>query len=243
MSTTYWLILVTTATILTFYRRYVNKNANEMVEIQNTNLTHSWTKFRIQKLNICSLWNIVKQNLVWNNLNSLFWTKSLNTKTFGVDLTVETTGNIYNCVIYKKEWDIWNQLPKTGQNRDTKGGMGKCWSLHRGSSDHSQSLWIHLWSWSSEASCHRRHSFVLAVYKSWHYHLLLWISLRNLRQAGRSAHPFNHCPCRRFSILPLWVVVNNLGSLFIDLRCQVIFDVSHVSNLVLHHCRWHHMLS
>lgn len=49
---------------------------------------------------------------------------------------------------------------------------------------------------------------------------------------------FRTSPCRLlFSILPFWAVRNNLGSFFIDLGCQVVFDMSHISNLVLHHCR------
>lgn len=48
----------------------------------------------------------------------------MNTKTFGVGC--ETTGGIYKCVIYKKEWDTWNlPFPKMGKNRE---GETQKWS-------------------------------------------------------------------------------------------------------------------
>lgn len=136
--------------------------------------------------------------------------------------------------------------------RERESGVKKCWYFNRGCLNHGQRLWTPLQGQSPEAfiPSHRwRHSYgwPLTVNKSWRgtshcesqtggEETSAWSST-----SMRSLQPFNHpgqvpVACL-FSILPFWAVINKLGSLFVNLRCQVVFYMSHISNLVLHHCK------
>lgn len=85
-------------------------------------------------------------------------------------------------------------------------------------------------------------SFIRLTESKLTQHVPLWrADIRDLSDQSEITSAFQSLrtsPSRQlFSILPFWAVRNNLGSFFINLGCQVVFDVSHISNLVLHHCR------
>lgn len=105
-----------------------------------------------------------------------------------------------------------------------------------------------VWSTASrsEASSHHRYGWPLVKADTTPpaVNLIRQEDIRNLKvisehhEITSALQSLRTSPSRLLSsILPFWAFRNNLRSLFIDLRCQVVFHVSHISNLVLHHCR------
>lgn len=158
-----------------------------------------------------------------------------------------TKRSIYKCIIYKHDGIVEICFPILGRNRDRDKVEWKSAEIYGGAvrttasySEHFRGQALKLLSHYTDGINHMADSWLLIQVdmapplirqekKPQSYHRPPWDHFSPSITQDKSQSP-------AFSLFSLFGL-RNLGSLFIDLRCQVVFHMSHISNLVLHHCK------
>lgn len=174
-----------------------------------------------------SVWNYV-QLLSTNVRNNKQYWKQLESFILDWNQRIQkhwswlTKRSIYKCIIYKHDGIVEICFPILGRNRDRDKVEWKSAEMYGGAVRTAASYSEHFRGQALKLLSHQSYGWQLTVNTSWHGTPLHTLNLKSQSPA--------------FSLFSLFGL-RNLGSLFIDLRCQVVFHMSHISNLVLHHCK------